>query len=52
MNPSEKSKEGFIYSKNKTNHRAIRVYWTVAELRLCCGEIPSNEIERVIVNFE
>ena len=40
---------GYIYRKDIDSSRWIKVYWTIQELRLCCGEIPSEEIEKVTV---
>lgn len=35
---------GYIFTKDQSRRRCVKVYLTVQELRLCCGEVPNDEI--------
>lgn len=40
---------GYIYSNHPCRKRYVPVYMSIQELRICCGEIPLKEIEKVEV---
>ena len=38
--------EGYIFIKDKAMHRCARIYMSIQELRLCCGEVDAKDIAR------
>lgn len=44
--------EGYVYIKDAYRFRMVKVYRSIQELRLCCGEIPNEEIQKVKIVLE
>ena len=44
--------DGYVWKKESKKSRFITVFWTVSELRLACGEVSKDEIDKVEVRFK
>ena len=42
-------KKGYFLKKLDSNKRYVTIYWSIGELRLCCGEVTLEEIAMVEV---
>ena len=39
--------EGYIFKDDISMHRCVKIYSSIQELRLCCGEVEQNQIDHV-----